>query len=43
MDAGHRCRASTHDFLAAIADVRPTLTPSMVRDFAEDIEHYARR
>jgi transitional endoplasmic reticulum ATPase len=43
MDAGHRCRASTQDFLAAIADVRPTLTPSMVSDFAEDISQYARR
>jgi GNAT superfamily N-acetyltransferase len=43
MDAGHRCRASTQDFLAAIAEVRPTLTPSMLSDFAEDIEHYARR
>jgi GNAT superfamily N-acetyltransferase len=43
MDAGHRCRASTRDVLAVIADVRPTLTPSMLSDFAEDIEHYARR
>jgi transitional endoplasmic reticulum ATPase len=43
MDAGRRCQASTRDFLAAIADVRPTLTPSMVSEFAEDIEQYARR
>jgi transitional endoplasmic reticulum ATPase len=43
MDAGHRCRASTQDFLRAIADVRPTLTPTMVSDFAEDIEQYARQ
>jgi transitional endoplasmic reticulum ATPase len=43
MDAGHRCHASTQDFLAAVADVRPTLTASMLSDFAEDIEHYARR
>jgi SpoVK/Ycf46/Vps4 family AAA+-type ATPase len=43
MDAGHRCQASTQDFLTAIADVRPTLTASMVSDFAEDIEKYARR
>jgi transitional endoplasmic reticulum ATPase len=43
MDAGHRCQASTQDFLTAIADIRPTLTPSMVSEFAEDIHHYARR
>jgi GNAT superfamily N-acetyltransferase len=43
MDAGHRCRASTDDFLIAVASIRPTLTPSMLSDFAEDMEHYARR
>jgi len=43
MDAGHRCHASTADFLAAIAGVRPTLTPGMVSAFAEDIEQFARR
>ncbi|MEO9139370.1 MAG: bifunctional GNAT family N-acetyltransferase/ATP-binding protein [Jatrophihabitans sp.] len=43
MDSGQRCRAVTEDFLVAIAGVRPTLTPTMVDEFAEDIEQYARR
>ncbi len=43
MDSGQRCRAVTKDFLVAIADVRPTLTPIMADEFAEDIEQYARR
>lgn len=42
MDAGHRCHATTEDYLVAVADVRPTLTPEMVTEFAEDIEQFAR-
>jgi transitional endoplasmic reticulum ATPase len=34
--------ASTADFLTAIADVRPSITVSMAREFEEDIERYAR-
>ena len=34
--------ASSDDFLAAIADVRPSITASMAREFEEDIERYAR-
>jgi transitional endoplasmic reticulum ATPase len=43
MDAGYRCHASTQDVLTAIAGVRPTLTPSMISDFVEDTQQYARR
>lgn len=43
MDAGHRCHASTQDYLAAITAVRPTLTATMIHEFAEDIDQYARR
>ena len=42
MDAGQRCHATTEDYQVAVADVRPTLTPQMVTEFAEDIEQYAR-
>ena len=34
--------ATTEDFAAAAAAVRPTLTRAMVREFEEDIERYAR-
>lgn len=34
--------ATTDDFAAAAADVRPTLTRAMVRDFEEDIARFAR-
>jgi ATP-dependent 26S proteasome regulatory subunit/ribosomal protein S18 acetylase RimI-like enzyme len=34
--------ATTDDFLAAIADVRPSITASMAREFDEDIDRYAR-
>lgn len=43
MDAGRRCTASTQDCLQAIGGIRPTLTPAMVGEFTEDIQHYARR
>jgi SpoVK/Ycf46/Vps4 family AAA+-type ATPase len=34
--------AMIDDFLAAIADVRPSITASMAREFEEDIARYAR-
>ena len=34
--------ATTRDFLAAIAAVRPSITASMAREFEEDIERFAR-
>jgi GNAT superfamily N-acetyltransferase len=34
--------ASTEDYLAAIAETRPTLTPDTVTEFQEDIELYSR-
>lgn len=34
--------ANTEDYLAAIADTRPTLTDQALTEFREDIEHYAR-
>jgi transitional endoplasmic reticulum ATPase len=34
--------ASTEDYLAAIADARPTLTEHTITEFDEDIEHYTR-
>lgn len=34
--------AGTDDYLAAIADVRPTLTDRALADFEEDISHHAR-
>jgi ATP-dependent 26S proteasome regulatory subunit len=34
--------AALDDFLAAIADVRPSITASMAREFEEDIARYAR-
>ncbi|GGT74834.1 bifunctional GNAT family N-acetyltransferase/ATP-binding protein [Streptomyces atratus] len=34
--------ASTEDYLAAIADTRPTLTDQALTKFREDIEHHAR-
>ena len=34
--------ATTDDFVAAAEAVRPTLTQTMVRDFEEDIERFAR-
>jgi len=43
MDAGERCYPSTEDYLAAVGNVRPTLTSRMVEEFAQDIEQYARR
>jgi transitional endoplasmic reticulum ATPase len=34
--------AATADFLAAIAEVRPSISAAMARDFDEDIERFAR-
>lgn len=34
--------ATTDDYLAAIGDVRPTLTDEMILDFHEDMERYTR-
>jgi transitional endoplasmic reticulum ATPase len=34
--------AGTEDYLAAIADTRPTLTDQALTEFREDIEHHAR-
>lgn len=34
--------ASTEDYLAAIADTRPTLTDQVLTEFDEDIERYVR-
>jgi SpoVK/Ycf46/Vps4 family AAA+-type ATPase len=34
--------ASTQDYLAALLDIRPTVTRAMQRDFDEDIETFAR-
>ncbi|MFF3327079.1 ATP-binding protein [Streptomyces sp. NPDC002889] len=34
--------AGTQDYLAAIADTRPTLTDQALSEFKEDIEHYVR-
>ncbi len=34
--------ASTDDYLAAIREIRPTVTPAIAADFAEDITAYAR-
>ncbi|MEV5482995.1 MULTISPECIES: ATP-binding protein [Streptomyces] len=38
----HGAPASTEDYLAAIADTRPTLTDEALTAFREDIEHHAR-
>ncbi|GAT83315.1 ATPase AAA [Streptomyces sp. F-3] len=34
--------ATTEDYLGAIADTRPTLTPQAIEEFTEDIETYSR-
>ncbi|MFI5614456.1 ATP-binding protein [Amycolatopsis sp. NPDC051903] len=39
---GHETPAGTEDFLAAIADTRPTLTDQAINEFQEDIEKYVR-
>ena len=39
---GAREPACTGDFVRAIANVRPSITDSMAREFEEDIERYAR-
>ena len=40
--AGHGSRATTDDFLAAIADTRATLTPAMVEEFVADTARFSR-
>ena len=40
--AGEGSRATTDDFLAAIAETRATLTPAMVEEFAADTTHFSR-
>ena len=40
--AGSGSRATTDDFLAAIAETRPTLTPEMVEAFASDTARFSR-
>ena len=35
-------RATTEDFVAAVREVRPSITNAMARDFDEDIERFAR-
>ncbi|MEV4603770.1 GNAT family N-acetyltransferase [Amycolatopsis sp. NPDC049253] len=39
---GHDAPANTEDYLAAIADTRPTLTEPAITEFREDIEQYVR-
>jgi len=39
---GSGSRATTDDFLAAIAETRPTLTPAMVEAFASDTARFSR-
>jgi transitional endoplasmic reticulum ATPase len=39
---GERPGASTEDYLRAVEQVRPTVTPDMVAEFTEDIASYAR-
>jgi transitional endoplasmic reticulum ATPase len=39
---GHGSRATTDDFLAAIADTRATLTPALVEDFHADTARFSR-
>lgn len=38
----HGAQPSVEDYLAAIADTRPTLTAQALTEFSEDIEHYVR-
>ena len=40
--AGGFAPAQTDDFLAAIAQVRPSISTAMAREFEDDIEHFAR-
>jgi SpoVK/Ycf46/Vps4 family AAA+-type ATPase len=40
--AGGYAPAATADFLAAIAEVRPSITAAMAREFEEDIDRFAR-
>jgi SpoVK/Ycf46/Vps4 family AAA+-type ATPase len=40
--AGHGSRATTEDFLAAIAETRATLTPDLVDQFVADTTRFSR-
>ena len=40
--AGGQQPATTSDFLSAIAEVRPSITVAMAREFEEDIDRFAR-
>jgi len=40
--AGRGSRATTDDFLGAIAETRATLTPAMVEEFVADTARYSR-
>ena len=42
IDEGERATATAGDYLDAMADLRPTLSADMVRDFTEDITQFAR-
>jgi SpoVK/Ycf46/Vps4 family AAA+-type ATPase len=42
LENGADSPAVTEDFRAAVTATRPTLTRSVVRDFEEDIERFAR-
>jgi len=42
IETGTRVRATTADYLAAVAATRPTLTADDVADFRQDIERYER-
>lgn len=39
---GYTGTATTNDYLQAIADTRPTLTPAMIAEFEQDIDTYTR-
>lgn len=42
IDAGQRQHSTTDDYFNVIAEIRPTLTPEMVRAFKDDIRSFAR-
>ncbi|WP_248963318.1 hypothetical protein [Sphaerisporangium perillae] len=39
---GEKRTATTEDYLAAISETRPTLTPEIVAEFQQDIDSYSR-
>lgn len=42
VDTLTHCRASTEDYLETVSRTRPTLTPTQVSDFNDDIDVFAR-